>query len=233
MDILAKIFYKIFLSTPSVGRATPGHCGRCVPRRISIHALRGEGDTAAWHIWQLRHHFYPRPPWGGRHRRGGLIGGAKYFYPRPPWGGRRFRCHRCIPPGKYFYPRPPWGGRREMGDGFTVILSFLSTPSVGRATTETIASEIPERFLSTPSVGRATAFSLLLFVVLCYFYPRPPWGGRRRGGAIFKINKLISIHALRGEGDKRGGRTGAQVGNFYPRPPWGGRPNGQRPCCKR
>ena len=34
--------------------------------RISIHALRGEGDFKA-HKEQIKHlNFNPRPPWGGR-----------------------------------------------------------------------------------------------------------------------------------------------------------------------
>ena len=67
-----------------------------------------------------------------------------------------------------------------MGDGFTVILQFLSTPSVG---------EGDGCKLRRPPLTPA------------YFYPRPPWGGRHllldsRGQRFF-----ISIHALRGEGD--------------------------------
>ena len=35
--------------------------------RISIHALRGEGDKGR-HFFVLHvRHFNPRPPWGGRH----------------------------------------------------------------------------------------------------------------------------------------------------------------------
>ena len=38
-----------FLSTPSVGEATDANCGgRRLPLLISIHALRGEGDTSCW-----------------------------------------------------------------------------------------------------------------------------------------------------------------------------------------
>ena len=57
----------LFLSTPSARRATQGqrssHCGH----RISIHALREEGDG----------------------RLGSCRGGGRNFYPRPPRGGRR------------------------------------------------------------------------------------------------------------------------------------------------
>ena len=34
-----------------------------------------------------------------------------------------------------------------------------------------------------------------------YFYPRPPWGGRRPISWLFCPSFPISIHALRGEGD--------------------------------
>ena len=56
---------------------------------------------------------------------------------------------------------------------------FLSTPSVGRATSNwASASAASQRFLSTPSVGRATDIAFAA-----------------------KHQFSISIHALRGEGD--------------------------------
>ena len=36
------------------------------------------------------------------------------------------------------------------------------------------------------------------------FYPRPPWGGRRTFCPAATVTMLISIHALRGEGDASG-----------------------------
>ena len=59
---------------------------------ISIHALREEGDSASTIASPPYQHFYPRPPRGGR-----LLGG----------GVRRERC-------KHFYPRPPRGGRLDL-----------------------------------------------------------------------------------------------------------------------
>ena len=35
----------------------------------------------------------------------------------------------------------------------------------------------------------------------CYFYPRPPRGGRHRHLAVPVLGEIISIHALREEGD--------------------------------
>ena len=34
--------------------------------KISIHALREEGDSASWTSVRARYDFYPRPPRGGR-----------------------------------------------------------------------------------------------------------------------------------------------------------------------
>ena len=71
---------------------------------------------------------------------------------------------------------------RGEGDGIVPHNSgearFLSTPSVGRATATGCARTPGCTFLSTPSVGRAT-------------------GARER----HKVFHVISIHALRGEGD--------------------------------
>ena len=123
-----------FLSTPSARRAT--FCDGFAQRRsrISIHALREEGDLrpleCSWvppiSIHALREegdfffyleektclNFYPRPPRGGRRPvsyRG--RGQTANFYPRPPRGGRP--GPRRSRPGKSsnFYPRPPRGGR--------------------------------------------------------------------------------------------------------------------------
>ena len=62
-----------------------------------------------------------------------------------------------------------------------IIKRFLSTPSAGRATLDVCMCRHGELFLSTPSAGRAT----------------PPEASR-------PANSLISIHALRGEGDTSG-----------------------------
>ena len=39
----------------------------------------------------------------------------------------------------------------------------------------------------------------------------------------YKKRLEISIHALRGEGDKQASRAGEMIKYFNPRPPWGGR----------
>ena len=77
---------------------------------------------------------------------------------------------------------------------------FLSTPSARRATQQAAGNQPIERFLSTPSARRATD------------------QGR---GHILAL--LISIHALREEGDRALTSSRNPSGNFYPRPPRGGR----------
>ena len=83
--------------------------------------------------------------------------------------------------------------------------------------------------------------------VIVNFYPRPPRGGRpaicapyfafsaflstpsaRRATTnwvTLSTQFLISIHALREEGDECPQNHRADPQNFYPRPPRGGRPN--------
>src|SRR5699024_10757196 len=102
-----------FLSTPSVGRATPA-------------PLAGDGDPI---------HFYPRPPWGGRLINAVSTAQKTLFLSTPSVGRATESCYESCkfthkflstpsvgratrPPGKHrrqnadFYPRPPWGGRR-------------------------------------------------------------------------------------------------------------------------
>ena len=124
---------------------------------ISIHALRGEGDFKKILVYPVSFYFNPRPPWGGRLPIATFRNDDSNFNPRPPWGGRQ------NPPPmrttkRNFNPRPPWGGRRRRAYRCVVLGRFQSTPSVGRAT-----QSLTRRTLS-----------------LSYFNPRPPWGGRRK-----------------------------------------------------
>ena len=100
-----------------------------------------------------------------------------------------------------FYPRPPRGGRQKGVLTRSVFTLFLSTPSARRATDvlELRTSELKN------------------------FYPRPPRGGRRCGQEKQAVGGVISIHALREEGDGPDHPAHAGAGHFYPRPPRGGR----------
>ena len=169
-----------FLSTPSARRATLQGQVWQVHRRISIHALREEGDSSGSTSPATRPDFYPRPPRGGRLSTKGIPAAAFRFLSTP--SARRATCpQRASPPQPfYFYPRPPRGGRRYRN---------RSPPS-------------SPRFLSTPSARRAT-----------------------RGQRTFHPEAVISIHALREEGDQSGPRKRPRNHDFYPRPPRGGRPS--------
>ena len=122
-----------FLSTPSARRATEARRPRGREGRISIHALREEGDNnlnkssrpLEISIHALREEgdllgailntsivdFYPRPPRGGRQRRGSSPGVFIIFLSTP--SARRATAARsgCRWVLSDFYPRPPRGGR--------------------------------------------------------------------------------------------------------------------------
>ena len=101
-----------------------------------------------------------------------------------------------------FYPRPPRGGRPH---------ALLCLHAAGE-------------FLSTPSARRATQLWGRRTRPLRDFYPRPPRGGRRSSKEDSHHDSVISIHALREEGDHQARRQLEQPQHFYPRPPRGGRP---------
>ena len=109
---------QLFLSTPSARRATPEYQLPGCAERISIHALREEGDVLP----------------SSSHRP------SMYFYPRPPRGGRRrgFLLPARLPPISIH-------ALREEGDADLALFTthdgvFLSTPSARRATVSFPAS---------------------------------------------------------------------------------------------
>ena len=243
--------------------------GQVDHRHISIHALREEGDTflptpsqsmsvflstpsaRRATISRTPHlichaYFYPRPPRGGRQssvcsssmdliflstpsaRRATIskptvASRERDFYPRPPRGGRPCRPGGSVMSAGYFYPRPPRGGRLDDKGNDLIFALFLSTPSARRATKISPNRTSPRKFLSTPSARRATG--------------KP---------AFYEVFPVISIHALREEGDFSERRPEMSrfrflstpsarratagyvlqhrwIFDFYPRPPRGGR----------
>ena len=125
----------------------------------------------------------------------------------------------------HFYPRPPRGGRRPAGGNRLLSGRFLSTPSARRATCPPAPVSCTARiFLSTPSARRATRQAVYTDAHHIDFYPRPPRGGRRHGRFQRRGDCIISIHALREEGDTTYQRQESSYTDFYPRPPRGGRP---------
>ena len=191
----------VFLSTPSARRATPTGFCLLAPCRISIHALREEGDLGELHKQLLQLNFYPRPPRGGRHAHISIPAPFAQFLSTP--SARRATAAGCFDgtDKTYFYPRPPRGGRHTSVPSLSQAWIFLSTPSARRATSLSTARvlwiSISLHALREEGDGRHP--------VLCcfgyYFYPRPPRGGRRFLAAASMLGFAISIHALREEGD--------------------------------
>ena len=170
------------------------------PKTISIHALREEGDSSTSLLSLLLMIFLSTPSARrATHSISFLVSFLNIsihalreegdrptcpndplphnFYPRPPRGGRHLeRLHQLQ--SINFYPRPPRGGRRATIMLQKLLKVFLSTPSARRATVTDEEGQTSEVFLSTPSARRAT-------VELCRW----------------DFAELISIHALREEGD--------------------------------
>ena len=127
-------------------------------RRISIHALREEGDSKRDILFLLPKYFYPRPPRGGRLLITSSSRWIATFLSTPS-------ARRATLPGVSGQAQRGISihALREEGDvgqhteGGGRFL-FLSTPSARRATEggDTEWQSIRKPFLSTPSARRAT-----------------------------------------------------------------------------
>ena len=248
-----------------------------IARFISIHALRVEGDRSVRKAPWRSLHFYPRPPGGGRRRlhiQHCLQ--TQNFYPRPPGGGRLQGCSHYSSPSFYFYPRPPGGGRhcalmfgevdtiyfypRPPGGGrpFIVLIHFshfrISIHALRVEGDNQWKDDVDGQitFLSTPSGWRATCVcSAVAFGVKRFLSTPSGWRATHHKHQQ-RLQYVISIHALRVEGDSMrvlalvtnslflstpsGWRATVMLFlthscslNFYPRPPGGGR---QLSSCK-
>ena len=213
---------------------------------ISIHALREEGD----HVRQInliaKHDFYPRPPRGGRLPL--WVVHSKFFEFLSTPSARRATCFVWVRlcAVAHFYPRPPRGGRPRVRRGRTMFwsISIHALREEGDALLARWQSKQAYFYPRPPRGGRRLVFFFLCLDLLD-FYPRPPRGGRpiddgfvavrliflstpsaRRatsGGCRPGVHRLISIHALREEGDGCAAVSRSCASNFYPRPPRGGR----------
>ena len=120
-------------------------------------------------------------------------------------------------------------GDRDLGRFTEIDEVFLSTPSARRATApNSTPSTLRTVFLSTPSARRATYAHRSARHGRADFYPRPPRGGRQLSMILLSYQFLISIHALREEGDTKAACLLHNGFYFYPRPPRGGRPRRRR-----
>ena len=213
-----------FLSTPSARRATAAAPMGCLCAKISIHALREEGDVRRTFPCTVTTRFLSTP------------------------SARRATPARTSMLWSWtnFYPRPPRGGRPKTQRQIWTQQPFLSTPSARRATHFVLRSGLPAQIsihalreegddypggngirLKGISIhalreeGDFFAFTNPLSIH--NFYPRPPRGGRPARGYNVKEHRAISIHALREEGDLLRTSLPKTAVHFYPRPPRGGR----------
>ena len=236
-----------FLPAPSVRRATgcitscAGCWGNFYPRpprggrryttraicrvgKISIHALREEGDKNS-SAAKITPRLFLSTPSARRATSYALLGRCMrfYFYPRPPRGGRLRQRRRQTEHGRFlstpsarratragqkakrdhqnFYPRPPRGGRpaRRRRRCQILCISIHALREEGD-TQAIVAARKIERFLSTPSARRATIWPIMLVAVASFL--STPSARRATCEAFFLRRQLcISIHALREEGD--------------------------------
>ena len=177
---------------------------------ISIHALRMEGDRSFAHVlefiaqflstpsaWRATgprccsltpdNDFYPRPPRRGRHISSPTLTIGQNFYPRPRVEGDPHLSAAFHGRSRYFYPRPRVEGDVNYNGQKIVELNFYPRPRV-EGDFDPLATEYIEDD----------------------FYPRPPHGGRPFDGVRAVVVRLISIHALRMEGDTGGPATAGQ-----------------------
>ena len=126
--------FVVFLSTPSARRATITLRYFVFSFRISIHALREEGDGDYKNSVTVVSDFYPRPPRGGRQDTEGRKHRTNVFLSTP--SARRATRALTLMPSTLvdFYPRPPRGGRPLVLPTKFIDFLFLSTPSARRAT---------------------------------------------------------------------------------------------------
>ena len=147
----------------------------------------------------------------------------RHFNPRPPWGGRP-KLGYLAALQSHFNPRPPWGGRLFAdNDVFGSDNDFNPRPPWGGRPDREDSYTNQKKFQSTPSVGRATIVQGYRFPnIIISIHALRGEGDEIVQGYRFP-NMLISIHALRGEGDTVLYSSVFLCIDFNPRPPWGGR----------
>ena len=166
-----------FLSTPSMRRATGGPQRPRGNSRISIHALREEGDPAPYPLKILNTQFLSTPS-ARRATKDALDKLEKHLFLSTPSARRA----TDVAAAGHDLDAISIHALREEGDREptprTEAMQFLSTPSARRATPPARKRAPQKKFLSTPSARRATSLRWTPDCRDQNFYPRPPRGGR-------------------------------------------------------
>ena len=154
--------------------------GSAYASNISIHAPRMGGDASLSAFATLERVFQSTPPaWGATRPAGSMRRSSPNFNPRPPHGGRRpVRCY--LRTKQHFNPRPPHGGRHDDRDKSAFRDIFQSTPPAWGAThCLPLRQPKPAISIHAPRMGGPSR-RWAMTVVMTYFNPRPPHGGRPR-----------------------------------------------------
>ena len=147
-----------FQSTPSAWRETQNHLRHEYTSCISIHSLRMEGDS--------KENIVSSP--------------FRKFQSTPSAWRETLLLPFFLFSRSHFNPLPPHGGRPVLTSILRSNPAFQSTPSAWRETSFSIKLSSDLIFQSTPSAWRETWPPHMCRVVLPYFNPLPPHGGRLR-----------------------------------------------------
>ena len=216
---------QLFQSTPSARRATPAFRPDAGGKRISIHALREEGDLGLGlclnpgikiSIHALREEGDRLPACARKL--------PAIFQSTPSARRATHQSAFCRERRRNFNPRPPRGGRPGCNAGHNLSDVFQSTPSARRATLHFPYSGDTSciSIHALREEGDAAAgFKVTAGAGISIHALREEGDGTGSDEETFGYQ--ISIHALREEGDCRIRQREDWTTNFNPRPPRGGR----------
>jgi len=190
----------MFQSTPSARRATHELLCKAAPTRVSIHALRTEGDFRMATKQHSVEWFQSTPSARratARPRSSHRAGRVSIHALRTE--GDAQRVAKMLLEG-CFNPRPPHGGRPVTIPLFTALAKFQSTPSARRATWFRQGCRGWRGFNPRPPHGGR--------LVMCWppgpyilFQSTPSARRATRSSRRSCSTRAVSIHALRTEGD--------------------------------
>ena len=170
-----------FQSTPSAWRETQNHLRHEYTSCISIHSLRMEGDSKENIVSSPFRKFQSTPSaWRETLLLPFFLFSRSHFNPLPPHGGRPVLTS-ILRSNPAFQSTPSAWRETSFSIKLSSDLIFQSTPSAWRETArQQIHAFLAVQFQSTPSAWRETWPPHMCRVVLPYFNPLPPHGGRLR-----------------------------------------------------
>ena len=166
-----------FLSTPSARRATSSGALPGPALKISIHALREEGDKTVYK-WIVNaeisiHALREEGDGAGTAN----IGYGFYFYPRPPRGGRPMPSPALILPGVFL--STPSARRATFTISRATTFILISIHALREEGDPWITPRPRRRCISIHALREEGDEKLLdCKIPIQHFYPRPPRGGR-------------------------------------------------------